>query len=63
MQNESLKVIFSEVLRGFSLYESEKFGRIKVKHFNNFQRKGLFIKKIKTLTPEQQKDYAEILDC
>ena len=44
MQNESLKVIFSEVLRGFSLYESEKFGRIKVKHFNNFDSAELDIK-------------------
>lgn len=44
MQNESLKVIFSEILRGFSLYESEKFGRIKVKHFNNFDSAELDIK-------------------
>ena len=34
-----------------------------VKHFPDCQRKGLFMKKIKSLTPAQQKDYAEILDC
>ena len=32
-----------------------------VKHFPDCQRKDLFMKKIKSLTPAQQKDYAEIL--
>ena len=35
--------------------------KFQVKHFPDCQRKNIFIKKLQTLTPAQQKDYAEIL--
>tara|TARA_R100001082_G_scaffold3773_1_gene3000 strand:+ start:6677 stop:7672 length:996 start_codon:yes stop_codon:yes gene_type:complete len=44
VEDGSLKVIFSEVLRGFTLAESQEFGKIKVKHFNNFDSAELDIK-------------------
>ena len=44
MEDGSLKVIFSEILRGFTLHESDKWGKVCVKHFNNFDSAELDIK-------------------
>jgi hypothetical protein len=40
----SLKVVFSEVLRGYTLADSEDYGKIRVKHFNNFDSAELDLK-------------------
>ena len=39
-----LKVTFSEILRGFSLVNSEYFNKIRIKHFTNFDSAELDIK-------------------
>lgn len=44
MDEGSLKVIFSEILRGYSLVNSEEYGKIRIKHFNNFDSAELDIK-------------------
>lgn len=44
MENSGLKVIFSEILRGYTLVENKDFGKIKIKHFNNFDSAELDIK-------------------
>ena len=44
MEEGALKVIFSEILRGYTLVESETFGKIRVKHFTNFDSAELDIK-------------------
>jgi|TARA_R110000824_G_scaffold4344_1_gene21065 hypothetical protein len=44
MEQADLKVIFSEVLRGFSLVESPSCGTVRIKHFNNFDSAELDIK-------------------
>jgi hypothetical protein len=44
MENLGLKVIFSEILRGYTLVENKDFGKIKIKHFNNFDSAELDIK-------------------
>lgn len=44
MENSGLKVIFSEILRGHTLVENKDFGKIKIKHFNNFDSAELDIK-------------------
>ena len=44
MEESGLKVIFSEVLRGYTLSDSEVFGKVKIKHFNNFDSAELDIK-------------------
>ena len=44
MEQADLKVIFSEILRGFSLVESPSFGTVRIKHFNNFDSAELDIK-------------------
>lgn len=44
MEDASLKVIFSEILRGFTLVDSENYGKIRVKHFTNFDSAELDIK-------------------
>ena len=43
MEDGSLKVIFSEVLRGYSLVESS-FGKSRINHFTNFDSAALDIK-------------------
>jgi len=44
VEDASLKVIFSEILRGFTLVDSENYGKIRVKHFTNFDSAELDIK-------------------
>ena len=44
MEEGALKVIFSEVLRGYTLVDSTTFGKIRVKHFTNFDSAELDIK-------------------
>ena len=44
MEDASLKVIFSEILRGFTLVETRSHGKIKIKHFTNFDSAELDIK-------------------
>ena len=44
MEDGSLKVIFSEILRGFTLVNSKDYGKIRVKHFTNFDSAELDIK-------------------
>ena len=44
MEEGNLKVVFSEVLRGYSLAESPSFNKIRIKHFNNFDSAALDIK-------------------
>jgi hypothetical protein len=44
MEKAGLKVVFSEVLRGYSLVDSPLFGKVRVKHFNNFDSAELDIK-------------------
>lgn len=44
MEDGRLKVVFSEILRGYTLAESSSFGKIKIKHFNNFDSADLDIK-------------------
>ena len=44
MDENNLKVIFSEILRGYTLAESEKFGKVKIKHFTNYDSAELDIK-------------------
>ena len=39
-----LKVTFSEILRGFTLLESEYYGTVRIKHFTNFDSAELDIK-------------------
>ena len=36
MKRERLKLIFSEIIEGYSLVNSEMFGDLKIKHINNF---------------------------
>lgn len=44
MDQVDLKVIFSEILRGFSLVQSEHFKTIRIKHFTNYDSAELDIK-------------------
>ena len=44
MENGNLKVVFSEVLRGYTLVDSPCFNKIRIKHFNNFDSAELDIK-------------------
>ena len=44
MDENNLKVIFSEVLRGYTLVNSEKFGKVRIKHFTNYDSAELDIK-------------------
>ena len=44
MERENLKVVFSEILRGYTLVSLPEFGNIKIKHFNNFDSAELDIK-------------------
>ena len=44
MEESSLKVVFSEILRGHTLVSSPKHGDVKIKHFNNFDSAELDIK-------------------
>ena len=44
MEDASLKVIFSEILRGFTLVDSQSHGKIRIKHFTNFDSAELDIK-------------------
>jgi hypothetical protein len=44
VEDASLKVIFSEILRGFTLVETRSHGKIKIKHFTNFDSAELDIK-------------------
>lgn len=44
MEESSLKVVFSEILRGHTLVSSPKYGDVKIKHFNNFDSAELDIK-------------------
>lgn len=44
MEKAGLKVVFSEVLRGYSLVDSPHFNKIQIKHFNNFDSAELDIK-------------------
>jgi hypothetical protein len=44
MAEGNLKVVFSEILRGYTLANIPEFGDIKIKHFNNFDSAELDIK-------------------
>ena len=44
MERENLKVVFSEILRGYTLVSLPEFGNIKIKHFNNIDSAELDIK-------------------
>jgi hypothetical protein len=44
VEDAGLKVVFSEVLKGFTLVESKNYGKIQVKHFTNFDSAELDIK-------------------
>ena len=44
MEESSLKVVFSEILRGHTVISSPKHGDVKIKHFNNFDSAELDIK-------------------
>jgi len=44
VDENNLKVIFSEVLRGYTLVNSEKFGKVRIKHFTNYDSAELDIK-------------------
>ena len=43
MESGGLKVVFSEVLRGYTIAETS-FGKVKIKHFNNFDSAELDIR-------------------
>ena len=43
MEVENLKVVFSEILRGYSLAESF-LGKVRINHFTNFDSAALDIK-------------------
>ena len=44
MDNEDLKVVFSEVLRGYTLTHSPSYKKICIKHFTNFDSAELDIR-------------------
>tara|TARA_Y100000310_G_C20589510_1_gene767218 strand:- start:111 stop:1109 length:999 start_codon:yes stop_codon:yes gene_type:complete len=44
MEEGNLKVVFSEILRGYTLVNLPEFGDVKIKHFNNFDSAELDIK-------------------
>ena len=44
MEEGNLKIIFSEILRGYTLVNLPEFGDVKIKHFNNFDSAELDIK-------------------
>jgi len=44
MEEGNLKVVFSEILRGYTLVTVPDFGEVKIKHFNNFDSAELDIK-------------------
>ena len=44
MEDGNLKVIFSEILRGYTLVNLAPFGNLQIKHFNNFDSAELDIK-------------------
>jgi len=44
MEDVNLKVVFSEILRGYTLVDVPEFGNIKIKHFNNFDSAELDLK-------------------
>ena len=44
MEEGNLKVVFSEILRGYTLVTIPDSGEVKIKHFNNFDAAELDIK-------------------
>ena len=44
MEKKDSKIIFSEVLRGYTVVESPSYKKISIKHFNNFDSAALDIK-------------------
>ena len=44
MEEGNLKIVFSEILRGYTLVNLSDFGTVKIKHFNNFDSAELDIK-------------------
>ena len=44
MEGENLKIVFSEILRGYTLVNLPPFGNLKIKHFNNFDSAELDLK-------------------
>ena len=44
MEDGNLKIVFSEILRGYTLVDLPPFGNSKIKHFNNFDSAELDIK-------------------
>ena len=44
MEDGNLKIVFSEILRGYTLVSLPSFGNVKIKHFNNFDSAELDIK-------------------
>lgn len=44
MKKENLKIVFSEILRGYTIVDSSTFGKVRVKHFTNFDSAELDIK-------------------
>ena len=44
MEEGNLKIVFSEILRGYTLVNLSDFGTVKIKHFNNFDSAELDLK-------------------
>ena len=44
MEEGNLKIVFSEILRGYTLLNLPSFGNLRIKHFNNFDSAELDIK-------------------
>ena len=44
MEDGNLKIVFSEILRGYTLVNLAPFGNLRIKHFNNFDSAELDIK-------------------
>ena len=44
MEDGNLKIVFSEILRGYTLVTLPSFGNLRIKHFTNFDSAELDIK-------------------
>jgi len=44
MEDGNLKIVFSEILRGYTLVTLPFFGNLRIKHFTNFDSAELDIK-------------------
>ena len=61
MERQDLKLIFSEIIEGYSLVNSPTFGDLKIKHINNFdsaqtdiRQDSCFKKAVKEGLPERE---------